>query len=147
MMRSEAMHSKMPELAGDLQRLVYVPVSVGELVDKITILEIKSERISDPQKLDHIRLELKLLRDAWDERGGPRLGLDKVINELKRTNESLWVIEDDIRDCERQKEFGQRFLDLARAVYQKNDRRFKLKRKINESAGSSLIEEKSYSGY
>jgi hypothetical protein len=123
---------------------VLVPVAIGELVDKITILEIKTERITAPAKSRHIRSELEQLRAVWDQRGAPDPALVVLIEELKKTNERLWAIEDDIRECEKRREFGPRFIELARAVYHDNDRRAALKRKINELSGSAIIEEKSY---
>jgi Family of unknown function (DUF6165) len=132
-----------PVMAG----AVLIPVAVGELVDKITILEIKSERIGNEAKLANVRAELALLHEAWERHGGPGPGLDALIANLKTTNEALWQIEDDIRDCERGADFGPRFIELARAVYRHNDRRAELKRQINEQSGSAIIEEKSYASY
>jgi len=123
---------------------VLVPVAVGELVDKITILEIKAKRIAEPAKLRNIHRELAQLLAVWDRRGPPDPALDTLTKELKKTNEILWVIEDDIRECETRREFGARFIELARAVYRNNDRRAMLKRKISELSGSAIIEEKSY---
>ncbi len=121
-----------------------VPVSFGELVDKITILEIKSERIDDAGKLVNIRLELELLTTAF---AGfcvlpPRAG--ELRAELRRINEALWEIEDQIRDCERNNDFGAKFVGLARRVYLTNDRRSAVKRQLNQLAGSAIVEEKSY---
>ena len=127
--------------------LITAPISVGDLLDKITILEIKSERIDDPAKLENIRSELDLLRNVWLERGEPRPGLDELIGDLKKTNERLWTIEDEIRDCERDRNFGPRFIELARSVYRTNDHRYELKRRINELAGSGIVEEKSHRAY
>jgi tetratricopeptide (TPR) repeat protein len=121
-----------------------IPVAVAELLDKITILEIKHERIADPAKLLNIRSELDLLRAVWYRRRSVDPALDLLIEELKKTNEILWEVEDDIRECEKRQDFGRRFIELARAVYRNNDRRFALKRQIDESTGSALIEEKSY---
>ena len=92
-------------------------------------------------------MELELLRTIWERLGTPSPVLIGLVRELKETNVSLWVIEDKIRECERRQEFGSRFIELARAVYQNNDRRSELKRKINELSGSTIIEEKSYSSY
>ena len=124
--------------------VVLAPVAVGELVDKITILEIKAERITEPAKLRNIRRELEQLLAVWDRRSAPGPALVRLTNELKKTNEFLWEIEDDIRVCEKRGEFGARFIELARAVYRNNDRRASLKRKINELSGSAIIEEKSF---
>lgn len=121
-----------------------VPVSFGELVDKITILEIKSERIDDPSKLVNVRAELELLATALARFGvlPPRAGELKA--ELRRINQALWEIEDQIRDCERNKDFGAKFIGLARRVYMTNDRRSAVKRQLSELAGSAIVEEKSY---
>jgi Family of unknown function (DUF6165) len=126
--------------------LVLAPIAIGELVDKITILEIKVERITDRAKLVNIRRELKELLTVWARCRvpGPALALDELTRELKKTNEVLWGIEDDIRACENRREFGPRFIELARAVYRSNDRRAALKRRINELSGSAIIEEKFY---
>jgi hypothetical protein len=140
---SDKLNETDPGLRG--LRAVLVPGAVGELVDKITILEIKAERIADAAKLANVRSELDLLREVWDQAGGSDLGLDALMEELKKSNEALWQIEDDIRECERRGDFGPRFIELARSVYRNNDRRAELKRKINELSGSSIIEEKSYS--
>jgi tetratricopeptide (TPR) repeat protein len=125
---------------------VFVPVSVGELVDKITILEIKAERIGDPAKRRNVDRELALLRETRD-RQAQIPPLAALTGELKEVNEVLWRIEDDIRECEREGDFGPRFIELARAVYRTNDRRARLKRRIDESSGSAIREEKSYVGY
>ena len=126
---------------------IHVPVSPGEVLDKITILEIKSERMSDPEKVANVRVELKLLQDTW----AASIRDDEVIRDLhaqlKEINEALWEIEDDIRDKERAKEFDERFIELARAVYFTNDRRSEVKKKLNLHLGSQIIEEKSYQDY
>lgn len=124
-----------------------VPQSWGEIIDKITILEIKSEKLGDPAKLKNVRRELDELV-AVRERHFPRHeGLAGLAEKLKKVNESLWWIEDDIRDCERAKDFGSKFIELARAVYVTNDLRGNVKREINELLGSTLVEEKSYAAY
>jgi hypothetical protein len=125
---------------------VYVEIAAGELVDKITILEIKQERIADEAKLHNIRAELETLRIARATLPVSQ-ELDRLTGELKNVNEALWRIEDDIRGHERVKDFGPAFIELARAVYLTNDRRAELKRRINEQAGSRLVEEKSYAAY
>src|SRR5258708_6644575 len=102
---------------------VLIPVAIGELADKITILAIKVERITDTLKLQNVRMELELLRTIWERLGTPSPVLIGLVRELKETNVSLLVIEDKIRECERRQEFGSRFIELARAVYQNNDRR------------------------
>ena len=126
---------------------ISVPVSPGEVLDKITILEIKSERIDDPEKVANVRVELKLLQDTWNA----VIEEDDVIRglhtELREINEALWEIEDDIRDKERAGEFDARFIELARAVYVTNDRRSEVKKKLNLHLGSQIIEEKSYQAY
>jgi hypothetical protein len=134
-------------LAGPGGEPVLAPISVGELFDKITILEIKAERITDSAKQLNVLSELRLLRDVREREVGRRPVLDCLIVELKQVNDSLWRIEDDIRDCERQGELGLRFVQLARSVYRTNDRRAQLKRQINELSGSRIIEEKSYNDY
>lgn len=124
---------------------VLVPVSVGELLDKITILQIKSERISDQAKLVNIRKELNALIEIC---GKNSINVSHpFVMELKSINEALWVIEDDIRDKERAKAFDQKFIELARAVYVTNDQRFNVKSKINKEMGSAFSEEKSYKPY
>jgi tetratricopeptide (TPR) repeat protein len=126
---------------------VEIEVAPGELIDKITILEIKNERITDQEKLQNVRTELDSLVAARD-RTLPRLAaLDALAAELKQVNQDLWDIEDEIRIHERQEDFGDRFVALARSVYRQNDRRAVLKRRVNELLGSRLIEEKSYQKY
>ena len=127
--------------------LVTVDISPGELVDKITILEIKLERITGEAKLQNVRTEWTVLTQARDANLPRSTELDDLTARLKEVNENLWVIEDDIRDCERQKDFSDEFIRLARAVYFNNDDRARLKRRINELLGSPLIEEKSYATY
>ncbi len=122
------------------------PVSVGELIDKITILEIKSERIDDPDKIANVRRELDLLT-ACCARPAPTAEVAALKSELKRVNELLWEIEDLIRTCERAQDFGPDFVMLARSVYKTNDRRCAIKRRINGLSNSSIVEEKSYSKY
>ncbi len=124
-----------------------VEVSAGELIDKLTILEIKLERIPDGNQLLNVRTELAALVASRDRAIPPSPELAALTRELKQMNESLWQIEDEIRDCERQKNFGAPFVELARAVYKTNDRRAALKRQINELLGSRLIDEKSYAPY
>ena len=126
---------------------VMVPVSWGEVIDKITILEIKSERLTDPHKLDNVRRELALLVEIREREFPRHADLAKLAAELRAVNEKLWAVEDDIRDQERAKTFGPRFIELARAVYVTNDKRSAIKRQINELLGSGLVEEKSYAPY
>ena len=126
---------------------IRVPVSPGEVLDKITILEIKSERMTDPQKLVNVRLELELLTRTWREAVTEDDTVQRIHAELKHINEALWVIEDDIRDKERLKEFDDRFIELARSVYVTNDQRAAAKKALNLHLGSAIIEEKSYQDY
>lgn len=126
---------------------VMAPVSWGELIDKITILEIKSRKVADPAKLANVLKELMLLCDVRDREFAGNAALAELTRQLKTVNEQLWAIEDDIRDCERRRDFGNRFVELARAVYVTNDERAMLKRRINELLGSALVEEKSYAAY
>ena len=126
---------------------IEVPVSAGELVDKVTILEIKSERIADPAKLANVRRELAGLSAITDPLLKANAGLAPLKASLRSINETLWQIEDDIRDCERAKDFGAKFIELARAVYRTNDQRAVAKRRIDELLGSEILEEKSYQAY
>ena len=124
-----------------------VPVSVGELIDKITILEIKSERIKDEEKLENVKRELKLLRSVRTKNKLGDANLEKHTAQLKDGNETLWDIEDRIRAKEGREDFDRGFIELARAVYINNDKRADLKREINLAVGSELVEEKSYAAY
>jgi len=126
---------------------ILVEIAPGELIDKITILEIKSERIADAGKLKNVRVELDVLAAARDAAMAASAELAELTAQLKQVNEALWEIEDAIRDCERGQDFGPKFIELARSVYHSNDRRAALKRQINELLGSKLIEEKSYAAY
>lgn len=126
---------------------VTVEVPPGELFDKISILEIKSERIADAGKLANVRAELEVLAAARDGAVAGSAALDELATELRAINEVLWETEDDIRDCERRGDFGAAFVALARRVYRTNDRRAAVKRAINELLGSRLVEEKSYAEY
>jgi len=124
-----------------------VPISPGELIDKITILEIKSERIQDAAKLHNVRTELALLTDTWKASPFSATDISADWNGLREVNAKLWDIEDDIREKERAGDFGPGFIELARAVYFTNDVRAAIKRRINTALGSVLVEEKSYSDY
>ena len=126
---------------------MHIPVSPGEVLDKITILEIKSARIGDTAKLANIQTELMLLEKGWVSTVRPDEVLSTLKKDLKKINETLWDIEDDIRDQERAKEFGAKFVELARQVYITNDRRSELKKAINQHLGSQIMEEKSYQDY
>lgn len=126
---------------------ISVEVGSGELIDKITILQIKAERIADPAKLAHVRHELAVLEaarrahlDGYDQIGA-------IEADLRAVNERLWLIEDDLREHEAAGDFGPRFVELARAVYKTNDRRAALKKQINVITGSAVVEEKSYQSF
>jgi len=122
---------------------IETPISLGELYDKFSILEIKTERISDEEKLKNIRNErdsLKVVVEKYPI-------AEELYNELKEINEKLWIIEDDIRECERRKDFDKKFIILARNVYITNDKRSEVKKKINIEYGSDIVEEKSYEKY
>lgn len=123
------------------------PVSWGELIDKITILEIKADEIDDPAAVAHVRDELRLLQEIEGEAHAAAGELLELKNALKAVNLALWRIEDDIRDKEREKIFDGAFIELARSVYQRNDERARLKRRINEVTGSRIVEQKSYAAY
>ncbi|KAA9130300.1 hypothetical protein F3N42_13255 [Marinihelvus fidelis] len=127
--------------------LIHIPMSPGELLDKITILEIKSERMDDPAKLANVRTELDLLNATWRDAVNADDTVTRLHAELKSINEALWEIEDDIRDKERAKEFDDRFIELARAVYVTNDKRAAAKKELNTYLGSTIVEEKSYQDY
>jgi vacuolar-type H+-ATPase subunit I/STV1 len=128
---------------------VQIEVSFGELLDKITILEIKRERIADPQKLANVMRELASLSTVWAklELGAAAEAVGETRRALREVNERLWVIEDDIRELERQRRFDADFIALARSVYQVNDQRARHKRRVDELLGSRLVEEKSYAPY
>ena len=126
---------------------IQVPVSFGELLDKIAILEIKSERMRDAAKLINVRRELDALNATWSAHPAARQDIAALRAALKAVNERLWVIEDDIRLKEKAQAFDQGFIDLARAVYFENDERAKIKKDINLALGSAYVEEKSYEDY
>jgi hypothetical protein len=126
---------------------ISIEVSAGELVDKITILVIKLERMSDPAKLSNVRKEYDMLMDVYRNEIGEGRELVLLRERLKEVNAALWDIEDEIRDFERRKDFGEKFVELARTVYRTNDRRASIKREINDLLKSVLVEEKSYSAY
>jgi hypothetical protein len=126
---------------------IKVPISPGELLDKVTILRIKSKRMSDAKKLANVRLELQALEATWAASPYSKTNIDVDIDALHAVNEKLWVIEDDIRDKERAQAFDAEFIRLARAVYFENDERAAIKRRINVTLGSTLVEEKSYAAY
>ena len=126
---------------------ISVPVSYGELIDKITILEIKSERITSAAKLANVRAELEILDATWRANSAARTDIAAERAALRRVNEALWEIEDRIRVKEKAKAFDAEFIELARSVYIRNDERAEIKRAINEKLGSTLVEEKSYEDY
>jgi hypothetical protein len=123
------------------------PVSPGELIDKITILAIKSRRIGDPAKLANVRRELDALRGCWQASRYAKEDVAREEAELMAINERLWDIEDRIREKERQRTFDAEFIELARSVYVENDQRAAAKKRINVALGSALVEEKSYAAY
>jgi hypothetical protein len=126
---------------------ISVAVSWGELIDKITILEIKRAHMTDPDQLANVGKEYELLTTTRDAALPDDVDMDNDTKALKLINETLWQIEDDIRDCEQAQDFGETFIDLARSVYRINDRRAAIKRRINEMLGSELVEEKLYRSY
>ena len=123
---------------------ILTPIAPGELIDKLTILRLKTENISDPAKLANVRHEQDVLQAVADDAIPPSEELTRLWDELYRINGDLWVIEDDIRTCEARSDFGPAFIALARAVYVTNDERAKIKKHINVLLGSDLVEEKSY---
>ncbi len=126
---------------------ISVPVSPGEVVDKITILEIKAERITDEEKLRNVRTELDLLVQVWETVSVNTEAIPPLKEALKGINQALWDIEDQIRVKELRREFDQEFIDLARSVYVQNDQRAAIKKQINVLLGSRIKEEKSYAEY
>ncbi len=126
---------------------ILVPISPGELLDKLTILRIKLARIGEPARRANVQRELELLEGVWARARPAAADLQDDIEALAAVNARLWDIEDRIRDCERAQRFDAGFIALARSVYIENDARAALKRRINERLGATLIEEKSYSGY
>ena len=126
---------------------IKVPISPGELIDKLTILEIKAANISDVAKLANVKVELQLLQDTWRTSGYASVDIEAEWTQLRDINKKLWDIEDDIRDKERERKFDQEFIELARAVYITNDERAAVKKQINTKLGSKIVEEKSYAKY
>ena len=123
------------------------PVSYGELLDKIAILQIKSERMTDPVKLANVRNELSALESTWMAHPAAGGDVAELRARLKAVNERLWVIEDDIRIKEKARAFDEEFINLARSVYVENDERARIKKDINLALGSTYVEEKSYQDY
>ena len=130
-----------------MSSVISVEVAPGELIDKITILEIKKARMTDVAKLENVHIEWETLTKARDTHIKKSPEMEKLTASLKAVNEELWVIEDDIRDCERSSDFSEKFVQLARAVYITNDKRATFKRNINVFLGSRILEEKSYAVY
>jgi len=126
---------------------IMIPVAPGELIDKITILEIKSRRITDEAKLSNVRHELELLNSVWIDVPESATDISDPRRRLGEVNEKLWQIEDDIRELEGRNDFGEQFIMLARSVYITNDERAAIKREINTLLGSDIVEEKSYTDY
>ena len=126
--------------------LINTPISLGELVDKISILMVKQKNIKNNDKLEQVNKELNYLQETLDNYTS-KDEIKVFLNSLIDINSKLWIIEDDIRDCERKKQFDQKFIDLARSVYFTNDKRAKIKLDINNKFGSELVEVKSYEEY
>ena len=126
---------------------IIVEVSVGELLDKISILEIKKEKIKDPEKLKFISHEYLILKGQLEKNVKPDDKLNKLFQDLKEINAKLWVIEDDKRDCEKNKDFSEKFIKLSRDVHFLNDDRAKIKLEMNNHTGSSIKEIKEYTSY
>ena len=127
---------------------IQINISVGELIDKITILQIKKDKITNLEKVEKVSYELELLENSLNSfKTGETEELKKLMNELKIINEKLWGIEDDIRLLEKNKKFESEFIELARSVYITNDERFEVKNKINKLFSSNVVEVKSYEEY
>lgn len=126
--------------------MIEIPVSFGEMIDKITILEIKAQKINDDIKRQNVALELSLLQDKLGSLIEQN-GLDAIVDDLRAVNTSLWDVENALRECEDARRFDEAFIALARSVYITNDRRADLKRQINVRLGCTLMEEKSYKPY
>ena len=126
---------------------IIVEVSVGELLDKISILEIKKEKIKDPEKLKFISNEHSILKNQFEKNVKSDDKLNKLFHDLKEINAKLWIIEDDKRDCEKNKDFGDKFIKLSRDVHFLNDDRAKIKLEMNNHTGSSIKEIKEYTNY
>ena len=126
--------------------IINTPISLGELIDKISILVIKEKKIKDEKKNNLIREELTLLRKNLNEAANNH-SINNYLNQLIDVNSTLWKIEDEIRDCEKNKKFDQKFIELARSVYITNDRRAEIKLEINNKFGSKIVEVKSYTKY
>jgi len=128
-------------------RSISVPISIGELIDKISILEIKAERIVDQAKLRHVQAELGVLNEIKSAAGIDQPDMQPFAEQLKSINTELWDIENEIRELEARQDFGKRYIALARKVYLTNDRRARIKQKISLAYNSAIIEEKSYTDF
>ena len=126
--------------------IINTPISLGELIDKISILVIKEKKIKDEKKNNLIREELTLLRKTLNEAANNN-SINNYLNQLTDVNSALWEIEEEIRDCEKNKKFDQKFIELARSVYITNDKRAEIKLEINNKFGSKIVEVKSYTKY
>ena len=126
--------------------IINTPISLGELIDKISILLIKERKITDVKKIDLIHEELTLLKKTLNKVTKDS-AIDDYLNQLTDINSALWKIEDELRDCEKNKEFDKKFIDLARSVYITNDKRAEIKLEINNKFGSKIVEVKSYKKY
>ena len=126
---------------------IEIEVSFGELLDKITILQIKQDRIKEREKLENVGRELEILLERWNRSPSSKTDVSKEMEALRLVNEKLWEIEDAIREKEAGQQFDQEFIELARSVYLSNDKRAALKKQLNSKLGSALVEEKSYSDY
>ena len=127
--------------------VIETAIAPGELLDKLSILQIKLDRIGDAEKLKNVQIEHDILQTIKDKELPTTEALSTLFSRLKEINESLWVIEDDIRDCERDQDFSDTFIQLARSVYKTNDVRAAIKKEINVLLGSDIVEEKSYQPY
>ncbi len=127
--------------------LINTPVSYGEILDKITILEIKEQNITAADKLKNVRHELSILTNTWNDKVTASSKINQLKEQLKQVNQSLWNIEDNIRIKESKKEFDDEFIQIARSVYYENDKRAAVKKEVNLLLGSELVEEKSYQDY
>jgi len=126
---------------------ILVPLSPGELLDKITILRIKASRMADATKVQNVRLELSLLENTWRDSGCASFDVSSDERALQTVNEKLWVVEDLIREKEAARAFDTEFIELARTVYIANDERAAIKKRVNLQLGSRIVEEKSYKSY
>ena len=126
--------------------IINAPISLGELIDKISVLVIKEKKIKDEKKNNLIREELTLLKKTLNEAGN-NSSINDYLNQLIEVNSTLWKIEDEIRECEKNKKFDQKFIELARSVYITNDKRAEIKLEINNKYGSKIVEVKSYTKY